>query len=1372
MGPAYTFWDLHRMLADCYSADVAEQRWQPEHSKSRHYNRQHSAGPDAHGVRFADLPPRRDLSRRSSHSHHSQERTPPVNCHPNPPEEACSTLARLQKGRTKDSLHNLLNLHGFEADSKESEEIDMTNFQLKAHACWQSDVQLKKAGTTTQRSRKSASMSVLSSNASMHISSPVTEGDMESTASSRFILHPSGTFRSCWNVWIGILVLYDLLVIPLLVFTLPPWINNFLGLRSLQLFWIADFVITFFTGYYSRGLLVLDRCKVAQQYARTWMCFDLGLLCVDWFINILDLSAADSPETWSQTVRMLRLLRLLRILRAVKLRRGFLAVQDLLHSQAASLYLSFFFSFFELLILNHWVACAWFGVHWLNSSENWVLASGLDDRDAVFQYLSCLLWAFCQLGVGESPLLPTNKMEMVLNSVVGFRSLVTSATLISSGLIAGLRKLREDEISEFRLLRRYLQQNSIPHALGQKVTQFLQHQYAERQHERSLHMHVPLLSLLSRLMYQELQFERHRVALSKIGVVRELLEGDEVHCLHTLHQMASESLAPILGAAGDSIFLSGHVAKSSFLMMTGRLCYYRDDSSEILDDTRWVAEMCLWAPWVHMGDLEAQDTSELLSLDADGFCATLGHNWETQRAASRYARRFVDAVQMLGCPCCFSDAVEAHGCKDAISSGSPVFDADGKVIAMVAKKFEEHGLAIPAERLRIVIQCLEEPDSLPASARGSVSAKIASIRAQTMIRIFASLLIFCSSAAAGADLCEADQSQLLQRQRARSALKADDVPYTLHDLGGKSVYLVMTDRFSRFGGVSQNDSNPCAGNNWCNGTLKGITSQLEYIRDMGFDCIWVTPVVLNFYGPDGPSGWGYHGYWAQDYYRIDPNFGTKEDLKELVEQTHNMGMCFILDIVLNHCRPVHSERDLSEVNPFNVTSYVHQLNISNLTFDQYTEKMSGWPPPAQALGPGASCELQFFPNGTPDSTNNGTYCNNYPGNVYNAQTYLGDRAHGPPDLKYCGAGNYICRGYNETVNIIGWFYDLADLNQTVPFVRQGLKDWVMYMVTEYAVDGIRLDTTPYMTHEFLQEVQEMLHALDNPIHILGEVTSTNLSFHASYQVQDGKDVLAGLENFPLTYMAMPGYCGWPNGPKSPVAQFDLTYLASEMIRQQRSGLYKDLNLLMNMMDNQDETPIWGQYHIPGGGEVAEIFPRRSEDWEEFAVFGGGGCFGYPVLVRNAWAWLLFAKGMPVVTWGDEQGNSAYRNSLWQFNWNKTSSPYQLLHKMNAIRRSRNVAKASQQIHLLYRSRLVFSRGCGLDQVFVLTNNLVLAEGQRVGYWFRLPRPPRGMMWRDALRDQYFYRAWWRVMTWTTEPLVLVLVPLGPLGATQKSVETQ
>ena len=46
----------------------------------------------------------------------------------------------------------------------------------------------------------------------------------------------------------------------------------------------------------------------------------------------------------------------------------------------------------------------------------------------------------------------------------------------------------------------------------------------------------------------------------------------------------------------------------------------------------------------------------------------------------------------------------------------------------------------------------------------------------------------------------------------------------------------------------------------------------------------------------------------------------------------------------------------------------------------------------------------------------------------------------------------------------------------------------------------------------------------------------------------------------------------------------------------------------------------------------------------------GGCQDDPSLRLNAWAWLMFAKGMPVVAWGDEQGNTEYRMSLWQHGW--------------------------------------------------------------------------------------------------------------------------
>lgn len=62
------------------------------------------------------------------------------------------------------------------------------------------------------------------------------------------------------------------------------------------------------------------------------------------------------------------------------------------------------------------------------------------------------------------------------------------------------------------------------------------------------------------------------------------------------------------------------------------------------------------------------------------------------------------------------------------------------------------------------------------------------------------------------------------------------------------------------------------------------------------------------------------------------------------------------------------------------------------------------------------------------------------------ENYYKEKAHGPSHLKYCGTGDYLCRGYNETVITDGWFYDLADLDQEVPFVRSFLKDWVKYMV--------------------------------------------------------------------------------------------------------------------------------------------------------------------------------------------------------------------------------------------------------------------------------------------------------------------------------------
>lgn len=110
-------------------------------------------------------------------------------------------------------------------------------------------------------------------------------------------------------------------------------------------------------------------------------------------------------------------------------------------------------------------------------------------------------------------------------------------------------------------------------------------------------------------------------------------------------------------------------------------------------------------------------------------------------------------------------------------------------------------------------------------------------------------------------------------------------------LAGKSVYFVMVDRFARPG----TSNAPCEENGWCGGRLRELTARLDYIAGMGFDCVWITPVTQQLHGEscdsNGWCGYGYHGYWTQNFDRIDPAYGTADDLASLARELHARDMC-------------------------------------------------------------------------------------------------------------------------------------------------------------------------------------------------------------------------------------------------------------------------------------------------------------------------------------------------------------------------------------------------------------------------------------------------------------------------------------------------
>ncbi|TFD97618.1 alpha-amylase family glycosyl hydrolase [Jeotgalibacillus sp. R-1-5s-1] len=114
----------------------------------------------------------------------------------------------------------------------------------------------------------------------------------------------------------------------------------------------------------------------------------------------------------------------------------------------------------------------------------------------------------------------------------------------------------------------------------------------------------------------------------------------------------------------------------------------------------------------------------------------------------------------------------------------------------------------------------------------------------------------------------------------------------------ETIYFLMVDRFNN--GDTSNDltvnrQDPRA---YHGGDFQGIINELDYIKDMGFTAIWLTPIFEN-------QEMGYHGYWIEDFYETEEHFGTIEEFKQLVDEAHERDIKVILDFVVNHTAPTH-----------------------------------------------------------------------------------------------------------------------------------------------------------------------------------------------------------------------------------------------------------------------------------------------------------------------------------------------------------------------------------------------------------------------------------------------------------------------------------
>ena len=110
--------------------------------------------------------------------------------------------------------------------------------------------------------------------------------------------------------------------------------------------------------------------------------------------------------------------------------------------------------------------------------------------------------------------------------------------------------------------------------------------------------------------------------------------------------------------------------------------------------------------------------------------------------------------------------------------------------------------------------------------------------------------------------------------------------------------------------------------NYCGGTYRGAIDQLDYIIEMGFDAIWISPIPSNI-DEETIYGVGWHGYWQKNIYQLNENCGSEKDFIDsivIIDEAHKHDIWIMLDVVANHVGPNLTEN----YYPFNKSEYFHQ----------------------------------------------------------------------------------------------------------------------------------------------------------------------------------------------------------------------------------------------------------------------------------------------------------------------------------------------------------------------------------------------------------------------------------------------------------------
>jgi alpha-amylase len=417
-------------------------------------------------------------------------------------------------------------------------------------------------------------------------------------------------------------------------------------------------------------------------------------------------------------------------------------------------------------------------------------------------------------------------------------------------------------------------------------------------------------------------------------------------------------------------------------------------------------------------------------------------------------------------------------------------------------------------------------------------------------------------------------------------------------LTGENFYFLMADRFEN--GSAANDTggsaslsrsvhgfDPTSKGYFHGGDLVGLLSRLDYIEGLGTTAIWLTPSFKNkpVQGSGPFESAGYHGHWITDFTQIDPHFGTNAELLALVNAAHARGIKIFLDVITNYTADVvqYAQKGSGPVPPAYVSKAAspYRDEDGNAFDDRDHAGKSSFPPLS------ASASFPFTPT-TP------------PGSETKVPAWLNDVT------MYHNRGDTTFSGENS---LYGDFFGLDDLFTERPQVVSGMVDIYKGWITNFGIDGFRLDTMKNVNDEFWRVFAPDLlaHARSlgkSEFFMFGEVFDTSRTFTSHFSTSDR---VQAVNDFP--FQAAARSFAADSGATDALRDF---FAADDWYTDADSNVYQ----LPTFLGNHDMGRI-GLFlrNANAGASDLEIFKRD----------------------RLAHALMYFSRGNPTVYYGDEQG---------------------------------------------------------------------------------------------------------------------------------------